>query len=143
MTFAVFIAIDAWIQHARAVKEARQAPVVAAPASSEPVWVAGFQLPEELHYHKGHTWALPVSAETVLVGIDDFARRLIGGKASALTTPKAGTWVRQGDQAFSVEAEGRTAHFVSPVEGEVVDVNPGVRGQAGLVSDEPTAAAGS
>jgi glycine cleavage system H protein len=137
LTFAAFIAVDALLGRIRAAGAVRETTAVPVPAvSAEPVWVAGYQLPEELHYHRGHTWALAVDAHTVVVGVDDFARRLIGG-AKAVAAPAAGTWVRQGDRAFAVEVDGRTANLVSPIEGEVIEVNPALKGQPGLVADEP------
>jgi len=77
----------------------------------EPVWVAGYQVPEELSYHRGHTWARAVGPDTVLIGIDDFARKLIGPI--------------------------RAAELVAPIDGEVIEINPALVGQPSLVSDDP------
>ena len=32
----------------------------------EPAWVAGYQMPESLYYHRGHTWARPLDADTAI-----------------------------------------------------------------------------
>ncbi len=34
------------------------------------MWVAGYQMPESLYYHRGHTWARPLDADTVVIGLD-------------------------------------------------------------------------
>jgi Fe-S-cluster-containing dehydrogenase component len=47
--------------------------------------VAGFQVPENVRYHSGHTWALSESRELVRVGIDDFASKLVGKFTAVLT----------------------------------------------------------
>lgn len=133
--FALFILID-YVSTRRL--PAREGTVVPAPqpAPVEPVWVAGYQLPEELHYHRGHTWVRPLDADTVAVGMDDFARRLVG-PATACHLPAVGTWLRQGGPGFGVSIDGRTADLVSPIEGEVVAVNPALHDRPSLATDDP------
>jgi glycine cleavage system H lipoate-binding protein len=124
-TFAIFFALEYFLHRHKvsvAKKPALQA-VPAAVAAPEPVWVAGYQLPDGLHYHKGHTWARVIEPDTVLIGMDDFASKLIG-PARKVKTPAQGTWLKQGQNGFQVQVDGRTAAFVSPVEGEVLEVNP-------------------
>jgi glycine cleavage system H protein len=72
----------------------------------------------------------------VLVGVDDFARRLIG-TAATLVLPSRGDWLHQGDRAFALQVDGKVANLVSPVEGEVVAVNPDLASKNALVSDDP------
>jgi glycine cleavage system H protein len=134
LTFLAFILVDALV-HRGAAPEAK-AVVVPPPATVEPVWVAGYQLPEGLHYHRGHTWARAVDADTVAVGLDDFARRLIG-RADDVRLPSAGTWVVQGDKAFGIGSEGRLAELVAPIEGEVTEVNRQLLREPSLATDDP------
>lgn len=132
--FALLIALDYALTRRQL---ARQSQAQATPAPDlEPAWVAGYQMPESLYYHRGHTWARPLDADTVLVGVDDFARRLIGEPAS-LALPSRGDWLHQGDRAFSLKHDGKLANLVSPVEGEVVAVNPDLGAKAELVTDDP------
>jgi glycine cleavage system H protein len=132
--FATFVLID---YAATRREEARAAArLAAAPPTDEPVWVAGYELPEALHFHRGHTWARRLADGTVSVGLDDFARRLLG-RADYARLPAVGDWVRQGAQAFRLRSEARSAALVSPVEGEVVGVNRDVLRQPALVTDEP------
>jgi glycine cleavage system H lipoate-binding protein len=100
------------------------------------VWVAGYQLPDGLHYHKGHTWARVVDSDTVLVGLDDFASKLIG-PARKVKAPAQGAWLKQGQKGFQVQVDGRTAGFVSPVEGEVVEVNPQLKDHPDTATADP------
>ena len=134
-TFLVFVLID-YVSHRGAAAEARAPEPLPETAVVEPVWVAGYQLPESLHYHRGHTWARPVDAENVVVGMDDFARRLLG-PAKEVTLPSIGTWVRQGASGFRVAVDGRAAELVSPIEGEVVAVNDALREHPALATDDP------
>ena len=101
-------------------------PAPAPAISVEPVWVAGYQLPDELHYHRGHTWAHRIDADTVVVGLDDFARQLIG-QAESVELPPIGSRLRQGAPGFAIHLDGRTASLLAPVGGEVIECNPRVR----------------
>jgi glycine cleavage system H lipoate-binding protein len=133
--FAVLLTIDYLATRSRLSVEA-MAQAVAGVSASEPAWVAGYRMPESLHYHRGHTWARPLDADTVLVGIDDFARRLVGPVAS-VKTPSRGDWLHQGGRAFALKGDGKVTGLLSPVEGEVVDVNRDLARKPGLISDDP------
>ena len=87
-----------------------------------PALVAGFEVPDNLRYHPGHTWAVPESAELVRVGIDDFAAKLTGG-ATSIDVPERGQWIRQGQRIIAMHHNGREIDLVSPIEGTVVDIN--------------------
>jgi glycine cleavage system H protein len=134
-TFMVFVLID-YMSHRGVATDARAERPLPEMTPVEPVWVAGFQLPESLHYHRGHTWARPVDADTVVVGMDDFARRLLG-PAKEVRVPAVGTWLHQGASGFGVTVDGRAADLVSPIEGEVVAVNDKLREQPTLATDDP------
>jgi glycine cleavage system H protein len=133
--FVALITMDYVVSRRRLAREANALATVAVPAL-EPAWVAGYQMPETLYYHRGHTWARPLDADTVLVGVDDFARRLIG-PAAAVKAPALGDWLHQGGRAFALKFDGKTADLVSPVEGEVVDVNREVSDRPSLTSEDP------
>jgi glycine cleavage system H protein len=131
--FALFILADYLVSRGQ---EAAEAGVPAPEATSEPVWVAGYELPEALYYHRGHAWARPAGRSTVLVGLDDFARRLTG-PAREIAPPALGDWLIQGGPGFDVKVDGRSARLVSPVEGEVVAVNEELRTHPELATRDP------
>jgi glycine cleavage system H protein len=142
LTFVLFVGLDYLISRRKAVSTV-QAPAapIAEPGldpipALEPVWVAGYQMPEQLHYHRGHTWARVLSADTVAIGVDDFARRLVG-HAAAVEVPEVGAWVRQGGPGARLGINGRQAGIVAPVEGEVVEVNQELAENPGLATDDP------
>jgi glycine cleavage system H lipoate-binding protein len=133
--FVVLITADYLLTRRRLAREAIDRAIAGSPAL-EPAWVAGYQMPESLYYHRGHTWVRALDASTVLVGVDDFARQLLG-RGLALKAPRRGDWLHQGDRAFSLKVDGRTADLVSPVEGEVIAVNPELATKGELVADDP------
>jgi len=133
--FVVLISMDYVVTRQRLARESKALAAAAMPAT-EPAWVAGYQMPEALYYHRGHTWARPLDADTVLIGVDDFARRLIG-PAATVKAPSRGDWVHQGARAFAMKVDGRMAGLVSPVEGEVVEVNRDLAERPGLASEDP------
>jgi glycine cleavage system H protein len=133
--FVILISMDYVVTRQRLARESKALAAAAIPAV-EPAWVAGYQMPEALYYHRGHTWARPLDADTVLIGVDDFARRLIG-PAATVKAPSRGDWVHQGGRAFALKVDGKMAELVSPVEGEVVEVNRDLAEKPGLASEDP------
>jgi glycine cleavage system H lipoate-binding protein len=133
--FALFITLDYVMSRRRLAREARVHALTQQPAL-EPVWVAGYQMPESLFYHRGHTWARPIDSDTVVVGLDDFARKLIGSPAS-VRVPSRGDWLHQGGRGFALKLEGKTADLVSPIEGEVIEVNRELLDKPAIAAEDP------
>ena len=136
LTIAIFLAIDYWRTH-KGVKTASD--VATLPDGSRkprPEFAGGFELPSNRQYHPGHTWALRESPTMVRVGVDDFAAHLIG-KAESVVLPKRGQWIRQGQKVFTVLKNGEKAELVSPIEGEVTDVNDAVLKDASVLGSDP------
>jgi glycine cleavage system H protein len=95
-----------------------------------------FRLPEGFFFHRGHSWAQPEEGEVVRVGIDDFAQKLVG-PIEGIQVPNVGSKVTQGEQAWTLTAGSRTVPMLSPVDGEVVDVNEWVIHDPGKVKADP------
>ena len=136
VTFAIFLTIDYLRQEKPATQPVTAEPEVAPAPRLRPVYVGGFELPENFRYHPGHTWALEESPNLVRVGLDDFAARLIG-KIDHMILPKRGQWVRQGQKLATVFRDGAKAELVSPVEGEVTQVNEAAVNDPSLAGREP------
>jgi glycine cleavage system H protein len=136
LTFAVFLTIDYF--RSRKLAEQPALALKPAPGLRRPVapFVAGFELPANLRYHPGHTWALDESPTLVRVGMDDFAARFMG-KVENISLPKKGQWIRQGQKVLTLFEDGKRASLVSPVEGEVTDVNEAVLKDPALAARAP------
>jgi glycine cleavage system H lipoate-binding protein len=107
-----------------------------APARLAPSLVGGFQVPDNLRYHPGHTWALSESPSLVRVGLDDFASKL-AGKIENIALPQRGQWIRQGQKIWTIHRNGSAVDMVSPIEGSVADVNDAVARDPKLALKDP------
>ena len=136
-TFAIFLLIDYVRSQKQVVKQPAVQPVIReVPSHVVPAMVSGFQVPENVRYHSGHTWALSESRELVRVGIDDFASKLVG-KIESIALPQRGRWVRQGQKIWTIFRDGKSVDMVSPIEGTVSDVNEAVVQNPNLALKDP------
>jgi glycine cleavage system H protein len=123
LTFAGFLLID----YFRGRKQVVVQPILQTSRREAmprllPSVVGGFQVPENLRYHPGHTWALSESPNLVRVGMDDFATKLMG-KIERITLPQRGQWIRQGQKLWTLFRDGQAVEMVSPIEGTVAEIN--------------------
>ena len=124
LTFGIFLTIDYFRTAKNATKPALQASKNEAPRAV-PALVAGFEVPANLRYHPGHTWALSESPDRVRVGMDDFAVKL-AGKIDRIALPERGRWVRQGQKLLTIFRDGKSVDMISPIEGTISDINDAV-----------------
>jgi len=117
-------------------------PVLAVAAVPAPGWADQlrefFQLPADVFFHPGHTWARLVGTDTVAIGIDGFAQKLVGSTAT-LSLPAVGLRLAQGAPALGMTAHGRSVSLLSPVDGTVVEVNPAAAGSPATLHGSPYA----
>jgi glycine cleavage system H protein len=100
-----------------------------------PQTAAGIRLPAPLYYHQGHAWVHWVSPDQAYVGLDDFGRRLLGKRAE-VELPAVGTNLRQGKDSVAIRRNGDEAQLLVPISGEVVEVNPELTRDPGLVHED-------
>ena len=83
--------------------------------------VAGFEVPADRLYHRGHTWVKQEQGGIVTVGLDDLATHLIG-RPDSIRLPEIGSRVLANGTGWRAKKEGVTVRVLSPVDGEVVEV---------------------
>jgi len=81
-----------------------------------------FLIPGGVFISEGHCWANIDDEGTVKVGLDDFARKLIG-KIDAIEFPNLGLSIRKGQRLFAAKQDNRRVIFNSPVSGKVKEIN--------------------
>ena len=81
-----------------------------------------FSIPGGVFVSPGHCWASLKADGKVEVGIDDFAKKIIG-KIEDIDLPNLGMEVKQGQHLFSVQQKTYSIPFNSPISGKVTAVN--------------------
>jgi len=94
------------------------------------------ELPGGLFVHGGHTWAKLDATGAVQVGLDGFARGILG-RVDRFDLPLNGVTVRQGEPAFAALQSGKRIEFVSPVDGVVCAVNDRINTDPAAARKEP------
>jgi CheY-like chemotaxis protein/glycine cleavage system H lipoate-binding protein len=81
-----------------------------------------FAIPGGVFIAPGHCWAAVDENGETRVGIDDFAKKLIGG-IDEVILPNLGMIVKRGQHLFSVRHGKRRITFRAPLTGKVVNTN--------------------
>ncbi|MCC6157865.1 MAG: hypothetical protein IT350_07410 [Deltaproteobacteria bacterium] len=97
--------------------------------------IKGIAMPADLAFHPGHAWARFVR-QNVLVGADDFARKLLG-RVTQVVLPAEGAVLRKGARAFTLVVDGRRFDVRSPLDGTVVGVNALAAADADVFNNDP------
>jgi len=98
--------------------------------------VAGFALPDQHYFHRGHTWARVEYGGRVRVGMDDFALRLLG-PPDHFDLPPLGQPIGPDDVTIRLRRDDHQAPVRSPLRGLVVAVNPRVQQDAAVANRAP------
>jgi hypothetical protein len=75
---------------------------------------------ETLLYHRGHTWVLPKDDKTFEIGLDEYARHLIG-QPDAVRFPGKGSEIQQNGIAWQMIKNGREIRVRAPIDGVILD----------------------
>jgi glycine cleavage system H lipoate-binding protein len=81
-----------------------------------------FSIPGGVFISEGHSWASVDQDGTVKIGIDDFAKKIIG-KIDDIEFPNLGMKVQRGQALFSIKQGSKILNFNSPISGTVIAVN--------------------
>jgi len=104
--------------------------------SDRAVAVAGLKMPAGYFFHRGHAWARVEDKLQVQVGLDDFARRFCGPRATVVM-PAAGSIVEKGEVLFLVKRDGEVLPVLSPVDGRVLATNQDLGLHPELLARDP------
>jgi glycine cleavage system H lipoate-binding protein len=81
-----------------------------------------FGLPGGVFISPGHVWANVTVPGLVRLGLDDFARKMIG-RIDAVELPVKGATLKKGERLFSIRQGERRVDFQAPISGTVHEVN--------------------
>ncbi|MCX7890172.1 MAG: glycine cleavage system protein GcvH [Rhodobacteraceae bacterium] len=92
-----------------------------------------------MKYTEEHEWLRP-EGDVVTVGITAHAAEQLGDVVF-VELPEAGRRVSRGDEVAVIESVKAASDILAPVDGEIVEVNPALADNPGLVNEDPTGAA--
>ena len=84
--------------------------------------IEGYNLPDDLYYHKEHAWVKKEKDGTVRIGMNDFYQTS-AGDTTYIDLPFEGDDVEQGETCGKIQSAKWVGKFVSPVSGEITEVN--------------------
>ena len=91
--------------------------------------------PDDLRYHREHDWARVVGDEATL-GITWFAQDSLG-ELVHFEAPEVGATVSQGQPCGEVESVKAVSDVISPLSGEVLEVNQKAVDEPEIVNEDP------
>ncbi|MGZ5443938.1 MAG: glycine cleavage system protein H [Thermoanaerobaculia bacterium] len=83
--------------------------------------VAGFEVPRDRRYHRGHTWVRQEEDGLLTIGLDDLGAHLLG-RPEKVSLPAAGTRLVANGTGWEAVKNGIRIRVLAPVDGEVVAV---------------------
>lgn len=92
-------------------------------------------IPSDLFYARSHEWAR-VDGDTVVMGLSHYAQDQLG-EVVYVELPEVGTGANAGEELGTIESVKAVAEFLSPVAGEVIEVNERLADEPNLINDEP------
>jgi glycine cleavage system H protein len=92
-------------------------------------------VPENLRYTAEHEW-VAIDGTVASVGITDYAQQALGDVVY-VSVPAAGAAVTAGEPCGEVESTKSVSDLYAPVDGEVIETNPDIDDDPGLVNTDP------
>ncbi|MCX7874704.1 MAG: response regulator [Melioribacteraceae bacterium] len=89
---------------------------------TEKVKFGEFSIPGGVFISESHTWAAVSQDGSVKIGIDDFAKKLIG-EIDDIEFPNLGMNATKGQPLFSIKQKNRIVKFNSPISGIISKLN--------------------
>jgi len=91
--------------------------------------------PEDLLYHPEHDWAR-IDGDVVTLGVTWFAQDALG-EVVFFDPPAVGSTVTQGEAYAEVESVKAVSDVISPISGEIVEVNATLGDSPETINQDP------
>ncbi|RJQ22229.1 MAG: glycine cleavage system protein GcvH [Nitrospiraceae bacterium] len=91
--------------------------------------------PENLKYHKEHTW-VKVSGKRATVGITYYAQESLGDIVY-IDSPEIDSTVEAGSELTQIESTKATSSVISPVSGTVLEFNEDLTDSPEIINEDP------
>ena len=99
-----------------------------------------FRVPDNILFHQGHAWVRIEESQPgiVKVGMDDFAQKM-AGPMGIRNNPTVGSVIKQGERGWSLQDGEKSVDMLSPVSGEVIEINTALLAEREKESPRTTA----
>jgi glycine cleavage system H protein len=99
-----------------------------------------FRVPDNILFHQGHAWVRIEESQPgiVKVGMDDFAQKM-AGPMGIRNNPTVGSVIKQGERGWSLQDGEKSVDMLSPVSGEVIEINTALLAEREKESPKTTA----
>ncbi len=91
--------------------------------------------PEDLKYHKEHTW-VRLSGNRATIGITDYAQDELGDIVY-IDLPDVDTEIEKDSEFTEIESTKATSTVIAPVSGTIVEVNEDLDETPELINESP------
>lgn len=97
--------------------------------------IEGYNMPDELYYHKDHAWAR-VDGNKVTVGMHDMFQKE-SGDIVFVDLPEEEDEVEQGEICGKIQSRKWIGKLVAPVSGEIIEINEELEEDTSLINKDP------
>lgn len=98
--------------------------------------IEGYEMPDELYYHRDHAWVKIEADGNVRVGMNDFYQKS-AGDTTYIDLPFEGDEVSQGETCGKIQSAKWVGKFVSPLSGEIIEANEELEDDCTLINKDP------
>ncbi|MBN2056381.1 glycine cleavage system protein GcvH [bacterium] len=95
-----------------------------------------YSFPDDLYYHKDHTWVRPAADGTVTIGMNEFYVKG-AGDTTYIDLPFEGDEVSAGETIGKLQSVKWVGNLVAPLSGEILSVNEALEDDSTLVNTDP------
>lgn len=97
--------------------------------------IKGYNMPDDLYYHRDHAWA-KVDGDRVTVGMNDFFQKE-AGDIVFVDLPEEEDEVSQGETCGKIQSRKWIGKLVAPVSGEIAEINEDLEDDTSLINTDP------
>ena len=89
----------------------------------------------EIKYTEEHEWIV-IEGDVARIGITDYAQEQLGDVVF-VELPDEGTTVSKDDEVVVIESVKAASDILSPIDGEIIEVNSTLSDNPAMVNDDP------
>ncbi|MCX7914318.1 MAG: glycine cleavage system protein GcvH [Thermodesulfovibrionales bacterium] len=92
--------------------------------------------PDDLKYHKEHTWVRVKKKKKAVIGITDYAQEALGDIVY-IDLPEVDAFVEADSEIAEIESTKATSSIIAPVSGTIIEINEKLIDNPELINEDP------